>query len=247
MSDDGTYFDSTRAVLQFALNVPEPAMPRPFMNKAMADKPFKKPSKKTLAARRRAALAISMGLVPQNLVADDPLEGTRKGGDGRLALPTGLDAAHLAGMILKAFQTLAPQHQAMLTAACAQRQYVCMCMRPCCSGFTPNRVWHGAVQAIMVVLQVTGEVLPAPKSRRTRGLGTHPRLRQTLVESYFTGRPPPVIEMALDAGVTKETVARHRDWIWAFMVQEEAAAWLAADQLFDSIGIVGCHYQLKEN
>lgn len=245
MSDDGTYFDSTRAVLQFALNVPEPSMPRPFMNKAMADQKPKKPSKKTLAARKRAVLAISMGLVPQNLDADDPLAGTRRSGDGRMALPTGLDAAHLAGLILKAFQTLEPQYQAMLTAACSHRQHVCLCMRPCCSGFAPNRAWSGAVQAIMVVLQVTGNVLGKSKSGG-RGLSTHPRLRQTLVESYFTGRPPPVMEMAADAGVTKETVARHRDWIWAYMEQEEAAAWLAADKLFDAVGIVGCHYQLKK-
>jgi hypothetical protein len=246
--EDGVYFDSTRAVLQFALRVREPVMPRPFMNKAMAAQVPKKVSKKTLLARKRAALAATMGLVPRKLVEDDPLEGTRKGSNGAPRLPTGLDEAHLAGLILAAFKTLEPSYQALLTAAVAQPRFVCICGRDCCSGWKPNKTWQGAVQAIMVVLQTTGEVLrkPSGKAKGTRGLGTHPRLRQVLVESYFTGRPPPVLEMAAMSEVTKETVARHRDWIWTYMEQEEAMAWKAADELFDTIGVVGCHDQIKE-
>lgn len=210
-------FDSTRAALVFALNAHQPEMPRPFMNKAMAENVKLK--------RRRNDVEMVSEEEPRKC----------SGGPRRESL-RGLDKAAQAGMILQHFARLEHPEQLVLSGLLLQAYEPCYCQRPCCSGLVANARWRKVTHAMCLVLQETGDVLRVPGKK---GLSTPPILRMAFVEQYFTKNSRTLTEMASRAQVTMVTAAKHRDWICSYLGQTEQTAWLAIQEIFDQAGITG--------
>jgi hypothetical protein len=225
-------FDDSRKALVFALNANRVAMPRPFMNKAMAEAPRKAPKK-----RRKSALALF--LAPDDAFALLELENAPKRRGSRPPGPQplkGLDRAHQAGFILSQLDRIYPAQRLVLRGLLTQAYEPCTCRSPCCSGRRRNARWAEAVKATCLLLKEVGDVTREPGKR---GLSTQPEMRLALVEQFYTKNTMTVADAARIGKVSTMTATRHRDWIFEFLEQTETEAWLSIDALFDQVGITG--------
>lgn len=216
-------FDSPKAALVFALNADQVEMPRPFMNKAMAEAPTKKKTKKA-----------------KKMLADHGVEErevVRKMNTGPTPVRLrGFEKAAQAGFILQQFARLDQEHQVVLTGLLARAYDPCLCQRVCCSGWAVNPRWRQATTDMCLILKESGDVLKTPGKK---GLSTQPALRMALVEQFFTKRPVSVTDLAASCEVSHMTVATHRAWINGYLEQVETEAWLSIQDIFDQSGVTG--------
>lgn len=226
---DGAVFDTVQKALAFALNYQGANMPRPAMTKAMAEAPAKKPSKKAAKARRDALA--KLGVEEREKTAHRSFMGVR--------LPIGQEAAYLAGIILRHFDDLEANQQLFIISALAKPRFPCACRSPCCSGWRVNPRWLAATTAIIELLKVGADVVNADPSKPGRGLSTQPGLRRALVEEYFLNVEHTATELSVAHGVARDTVTKHRTWIWTYLDALAEASWLAADRLFDETALLG--------
>ncbi len=227
-------FDSVRAALRFALNADQVMMPRPFMNKAMADVKVK--PKKARKKRRTAGEELMNPDDPEALLAREQERGESRRSSDRPRMPTGLDAAATAGFILATFARMDIEHQAVLTGLLARPHDPCSCQRRCCRGWVPNPRHDYAVKQICFILKETGSVTRAPGKK---GLSTPPAMREAIVLDYFAGGQLTIMDFAGIGKVALKTAASHRAWIMQWLELTIEAAVLEADEMFDNAGIVG--------
>lgn len=211
-------FDSVREALVFALNAAVVDMPRPFMNKAMAEAPKRKLSKKV-----REALGIRE-------------EETRRMQLYPRAHFKGMDKAAQAGLILRQLEKLDLDQATCLKGRLTHAYDPCSCRAPCCSGQKRNPRWAEAVKLMCHILKETGDVLRQPGKR---GLGTPPELRQIVVEAWFTQSACSLASIARQAGVTEVTARKHAECITTYLEQIEGEAWQNIAPILDQAGIVG--------
>jgi len=234
MDAEKPIFDSVQAALRFALNADQVTMPRPFMNKAMAEVKVKP---KKVKKRRAGEELMNSDLVSaEELLAREQERGEQRRSSDRPRMPTGLDAAATAGFILATLARLDLEHQAVLTGLLARPTDTCPCQRPCCRGWLFNPRHSHAVKQICHIIKETGDVTRTPGKK---GLSTPPAMREAIVRDYFLGGKATVMDFASTGGVTLKTAAAHRAWIVQWLELTEAAAILEADAIFDSAGIVG--------
>ncbi len=211
-------FDSVHEALSFALNANDIQMPRPYMNKAMAEAPSKKFSKKVKKAHDiRDAEIRRMQLYPR-------------------AHFKGMEKAAQAGFILAKLDTLAPEQSTVLKGLLTRAYDPCSCGQPCCCGQRPNPRWSVAVKQMCEILKETGDVLAIPGKR---GLSTQPNLRLLIVETWFTGARVSLASIATRVGVSPITAKAHHDWIVTYLEQAETEAWLNIAPILDQAGITG--------
>lgn len=215
-------FAGVLEALTFALNAAQVDMPRPFMNKAMADAPAKKLSKKAQkviddATEGRRARERSMNLYPR-------------------AYFKGMDKAGQAGFILAKLELLAPEQSTVLKGLLTNSYDPCSCRAPCCSGRRPNPRWAVAVKQMCHILKETGDVISQPGKR---GLSTQPDLRKAIVEQWFTSEEASLAHLARRFHISNITVAKHKEWITTYLAQAETEAWLQIAPILDQAGITG--------
>ncbi len=203
-------------------------MPSPFMNKAMAEVKVKKRRRKKVGPFATNAEALAL------LDAEEAPRSSRTRPEARI--PTGLDAAAQAGFILRQLERLEPVHRVVLYGLVLTAYDPCECKAPCCSGQRANPRWVVAVRETCEILKEVGDVT---KTAGKRGLSTHPAMRWSLVEQFYTKRILRAVDVAFDCKVSLMTVTKHREWINAYLEQTEQEAWLAVDALFDQVGITG--------
>lgn len=220
-------FDDTRAALEFALNASRVEMPRPFMNKAMAEA-----VKKT--AKRRKKSTRELTEAEQLLEQENAVKPRKSRPPGPPPLK-GLDRAHLAGYILSQLERLDRYHKTILKGLMIHAYDPCACRSPCCSGWRRNARWAEAVKDTCLMLKETADITKTGK----RGLSTQPELRMAFVEQFYTKNTMTVAAAAAKAQVTTMTATRHRDWIFEWLEQQEDEAWQALDRVFDRSGITG--------
>lgn len=207
-------FDSGRTALRFALNY-HLALPRPQMNKMMAD-----------GKVRRIELA----------------DGTRitvaaPRGSPRSAQLKGLDGAATAGIVLAHLSRLPDEQQLVLMGHAITAMLPCSCRAACCSGARPNQDWARVVGRICDHLRDEAELTRVPGKK---GLSTHPVMRRLLVEKFFLPkRDLPLVDLARKCEVTEQTVIAHRRPILEYLARQEDAAWRSIDGALDESGIVG--------
>lgn len=232
-------FDNSRLALVFALNAVDVEMPRPFMNRAMADTAVKvkKRGKKKKKVPERLFWNETEVMSAKELL-DMELEHQRKPPRSRLAQAPlrGLDKAHQAGLILAQLATLGVEHVTVLKGLLIRAYDPCACRSPCCSGRRRNARWAEAVKATCELLKGTGDAM---RESGKRGLSTQPEMRLALVEQFYTKNTMTVAAAAHIGKVSTMTATRHRDWIFAWLEQTETEAWLRVDTLFDQLGITG--------
>lgn len=211
-------FDSALKALQFALNATTVDMPRPFMNKAMADAPVRKLSKKvkeTLQLRDEETKR--MNLYPR-------------------AHFKGMEKAAQAGFILRQLDKIDIEQATILRCTLIEPYEPCSCRSPCCMGHRPNARWLAAIQQMCQILKETGDVIMVPGKR---GLSTQPRLRQIIVESWCTETPWKIAAIAKQVELSPITVKAHRDWICDYLGQTQTLAWQQIAPILDQVGITG--------
>lgn len=207
-------FDSPRKALHFALNY-HLALPRPQMNKMMADG---KVQRIELADGTKITVAMPRA-------------------SPRSAQLRGLDGAATAGMILQRLAELPEPQQLVLMASQMQATLPCSCKAPCCAGFRPNVDWTRCVYKLCVHL---AEEAQLSKIKGKKGLSTLPAIRWALVEKYFVPKKRIVLaELAESNSITEQTVIKHRRPIITFLEKEERAGWRTFDELLSEAGIVG--------
>lgn len=207
-------FDSTRAALRFALNH-HMALPRPAMNKMMADG---KVMRITLADGSKITVAQPRGR-PRN----EQLKG--------------LDGAGTAGMILARLAGLPEPHQLTLMAGSMPAYLPCACGAPCCAREKVNPEWSRAIGKLCDHLRDEAELT---KIKGKKGLSTSPVMRRALVEKFFIPKRHIVLEdLARVCGVSEQTVVAHRKPILAYLEKAESQGWRALDVDLSEIGIVG--------
>ena len=221
-------FDSSRKALHFALNAVKVKMPQPFMNKAMAESPVKPKRRKKVKPGTENAAALEL------LSLDEAPEARKM--NYAVRMPTGLDAAAQAGFILRQLDRLDPIHKAMLCGVTMTAYHPCECRAACCSGERVNPTWATVVKDVCELLKEAGDIT---KTKGKRGLSTHPVMRWSLVEQYFTQRHLKLVDIATQCKVSLMTATKHREWIHTYMKQSEQEAWIAVDLLFDQAGITG--------
>ena len=203
-------------------------MPQPFMNKAMAESPVKRKRRKKVKAGSENADALDL------LDQEEEPESRRMNYETRL--PTGLDAAAQAGFILRQLDRLDPIHRVMLVGVVLTAYQPCECRASCCSGEVANPSWVVIVTEACEILKTAGDIT---KTAGKRGLSTHPVMRWSLVEQYFTQRFLRAADISRQCKVSLMTVTKHREWINAYLQQSEQEAWIAVDALFDQVCITG--------
>lgn len=109
---------------------------------------------------------------------------------------SGLDGAAQAGMIKAEVYAIGGAHRHVLAARFAPSNSPCPCKAPCCSGFTENREWADATQALAEYILVEG----------LTGNISHIRIRRALVARYFGVRAS-LVDIALACGVNRDTVS----------------------------------------
>ncbi len=216
-------FDSVKAALEFALNAADVSMPRPFMNKAMAEAPVKKPRK------RKPKPGSGVFEVPE------PEERKRTAARQREALG-GMDKSHLAGFIVSKLETLDAPQVAVLKGLVTRASDPCACRAPCCSGYRVNTRWAKAVADCCQVLKESGDVLKKPGRR---GLSTQPNLRALIVSRWLTGADYSTTALAKECDVSVVTARQHIEWITTYLEQVENEAWQQIALVFDQAGITG--------
>lgn len=236
-------FDDCRAALSFALNAHLVTPPTAFMNKAMAAVrvEMKKPKKK----RKTDNLEF---LKPDLLSAEELLELERRrvkekrGGSlvrvQALRFRDGLEKHHLAGIILHHFEKLDIEHQTVLSGLLITAYTPCSCKALCCSGWRRNERWGKALSDMCAIIQLKADVLKEPGKK---GLSSQPRLRQLIVESFFTKRELSLTDLARETRVGYVTAAKHREWITTYLQGCEDEAWRQIAPILDSAGITGAH------
>lgn len=207
-------FDSPRKALAFALNH-HLALPRPMMNKMMADG---KVQRIELADGTRITLAAPKG-PPRN-------EQLR-----------GLDGAGTAGIILMHLARLPEPQQLVLMAQSMPPTRPCPCRAPCCTGQRPNSEW---VRAILKLCDYLRDEAQLSRVKGKKGLSTSPEMRRALVEKFFVPRRDLVLaDLAVKCGVSEQTVITHRRPIVTFLEKQERAGWRAFDDSLGEAGLVG--------
>lgn len=222
MTPEAPLFDSVKAALDFALNAADVSMPRPFMNKAMAEAPAKKPRKRKLKPGEVAAA------VPP---ADEPKRMARQ----RASL-VGMDKAHLAGFIVAKLETLDAAQVAVLKGTVTRAYDPCVCGQPCCSGQRLNMRWAKAVADCCLVIKESGDVLKKPGKR---GLSTQPDLRRLIVGNWCMRQDYSTTGLAKTCDVSVITARQHIEWITTYLEQVETEAWQQIALVFDQCGITG--------
>jgi hypothetical protein len=208
-------FDSTRAMLAFAINADFAVLPRPAMAKAAEGdkKPRRKkkvdPLQPPEPPPKRALSRVQHGLL-------------------------GLDAAGQAGIILQHFQRLDQAEQAVLAGAVAKPTFTCGCGSPCCRGYRYTSAYGKAITSTYEAV-----LLGCKTAKGKPGLSTEPRLRRAVIHQYFTKRETGLQELADMAEVSLGTVASHKALIYAFLEETEQSGWLALDEIFDQSGLLG--------
>lgn len=233
-------FDNSRSALEFALNASRAEMPRPFMNKAMAEasEMIRLETARTLRRRRakQARGAASLTPSPIDLVLLENAPRDRRSPSAAPRPLKGLDRAHQAGYILSLLATLDPEHQLILRGLLITAYDPCGCRSPCCSGSRRNARWAEAVKGTCLHLEQVGEVTREPGKR---GLSTQPEMRLAFVEQFYTKNDMTVAHAAYVGKVTTMTATRHRDWIFEYLEQTENEAWRRIDRVFDEAGVTG--------
>lgn len=219
---DQPLFTSVTEALVFALNAAQVDMPRPFMNKAMADAPAKKRTKKAQKA------------------FDEATGGIREAGRKMQLYPRahfkGMDKAGQAGFIIAKLELLEPQQCVVIKGLLTNSHDPCACRAPCCSGRRPNPRWIVAVKQMCHILKETGDVISQPGKR---GLSTQPDLRQAIVEGWFTGEEVSLAHLARRFHISNITVAKHKEWITNYLEQTETEAYQQIAPILDQAGITG--------
>lgn len=213
---DRPLFDSSRAALVFALNATGPGMPRPFMNKAMSE---------------------SRG--SSNAVRDGDFSETKPKPTQKLTGMSGLggmDKVAQAGLILRQLARLPFEQQSVLMGLLTQSRTPCACRSPCCQGWRAKPSWSVAVFNTCYFLRDEAAQARTPGKK---GVSTHPGLRQSLVEQFFTCVPKSLIDMAMEFDLTSMTVAKHRAIIMGRLNEIEREAWAGIHPLLDAAGITG--------
>ena len=219
---DQPLFSDVAEALRFALNAAQADMPRPFMNKAMAEAPTKKLSKKKQAEFDALVGARSERIKQSQLYPRAHFKG--------------MDKAGQAGFILAKLELLAPEQSTVLKGLLTTAYDPCACRAPCCVGRRPNPRWLVAVKLMCHILKETGDVIKKPGSR---GLSTQPDLRKAIVEEWFTGEQASMANMARRFGISSLTVAKHKEWITTYLEQTENEAWQQIAPILDQAGITG--------
>lgn len=207
-------FDSAYDALVFALNQTG-VMPRPFMNKAMADAPTKKRRKK-----------------------GEP-EPTRRT-PARAPVPLrGLDAIGQAGFILQQLERLDPPHKLVLTGLLTKPRTPCQCASPCCQGWRPVTRYQEAIRLMVVVLVGLSGQSKLDVSGTGPGLSQQIGLWFFLVDAFFTKADLPRLASAKAQGVSVATLVKHATWVHEVLGGFEGKAWQDIDLLFDQTGVTG--------
>lgn len=211
-------FDSVTEALVFALNAAQADMPRPFMNKAMAEAPTRKLSKKAKALLGEQEERLrTMQLYPR-------------------AYFKGMDKAGQAGFILAKLDLLEPQQSTVLKGLLMHSYDPCACRAPCCMGQRINPRWDVVVKQMCHILKETGDVIAQPGKR---GLSTQPDLRRAIVEGWFMKEEPALARLARRFHISNITVAAHKNWIIDYLAQAETEAWQEIAPILDQAGITG--------
>lgn len=207
-------FDSPRKALRFALGH-HLALPRPQMNKMMADG---KVMRIELADGTKITVA-----APKGKPRHESLRG--------------LDGAGTAGMILQKLALL-PEPQQLATMASSLQAYLpCACRAPCCLGSRPNAEWSRVVGKLCDYLRDEALLSAIPGKK---GMSTKPEMRRALVEKYYAPERKLVLaDLAKACHVSQQTVISHQKPIRAFLERQEDAGWRAIDELLAEAGIVG--------
>lgn len=233
-------FDDSRKALVFALNATDVQMPRPAMNKAMAQG-AKKEETKAAAKRRKKALA-KAGVLEAEVTPRTPTKHVDSAQEARRAAQKewlGLDTPAQAGLILREFEKLDREHRVILTGLLVQPLVACSCRAPCCSGWAKVPRWTKAVQDTLELLKESTDLVRMPGKK---GLGTQPELRRCIVQEFYEKdrvEPRSLAALARMAGVSAITAAKHRGWILEGLQRIENEAWLQIDAMFDQAGITG--------
>lgn len=233
-------FDDSRKALTFALNQHLIAPPPAMMNQMMASvtlAPIVKKRKKKKSEIETLMLAFADD--PETLVQMEREKGQRRRMDLQRHPGPQLakaDKPHLAGYILYHFKRMDRHHREVLTGLLTEAAIPCGCKQPCCAGWRPTERWSQAVRDTCETLMLRADVTKEPGKK---GLSSQPLLRQLLVELYFLGDGPTLMEIARRAKVNTITAARHRGWIHEYLAETENGAWMALDALFDQAGITG--------
>lgn len=228
---DNPIFDSTRKALLFAFNATDTSIPAPVMNRVMSQISPKKVTKKALKERARA-LKLA-GLEPETVFEQLRSRPQQQPGD----LLRGLDKAAQAGFILKQVAKLDPPHLNALRARLTRSREPCSCRTGCCQGWRLTWGWESAVHELNVIVKESGDVI---KRKGKKGLSSAPKLRQLLIERYFTtGDGQSTAQIARHADVSPITAGTHADWIEAYLERIENEAWYQIDAIFDQTGITG--------
>ncbi len=229
--DEQTPFDSTKRGLVFALNAHQVDMPRPSMTVSMAEGV----KQKKLTKKKQAALDALVDADGNPVSMAEPDRPMRVVGSGP-SLPTGKDAALLAGRILQLLKRLDRPQQLVLSGLLIQSHKPCACRRPCCSGFEENARWSVVVRETCHLLQAEADV---QRGTGKRGLGTAPIMRKAIVEKYFTKRAVTLVELAALGNCSIVTAAKHVGWITEYLILVENEAWVLIDLILNEAGITG--------
>lgn len=214
-------FASAKDALRFALNFSDDSIPGPVMNKEMASVPAAAVSGSTkILGEARAASKTA----PMRSVA---LGGTQ-------------DRAGMAGWILQRFEQLDQWEKAVLRIRMINPRQPCSCGAACCRGWSVKKEWIHFILMLAEYVKEDAELLKAARPG-VRGLSTDPKLRRALIEDYARDeeRRKSVSELAEITGVSRITVAGHRNLIHEHLKGLEDKAWEDLAQLFDQVGITG--------
>jgi len=154
-------------------------------------------------------------------------------------LPRGIDAAHMAGQILRHFGRLDEDHQLVLSGILLIKETACSCGRPCCSGWSRIPRYTEVVSRTCAVLRLRAEI-KIEEGDFLSGLGTAPAMRRDLVEEFFRGVGPSITDLAAFHGVTRVTVSKHRGLIHQWLGDTEREAWGEAMAILGQAEITGC-------
>ncbi len=204
-------FDSTHSALRFALNYAG-STPRPLMNRMIADGQM---------VRKEQADGKKVTVVRRS--RNEPLRG--------------LDGAAQAAMIARQLDYLTAQQKDCVIASFKTWVLPCACRMPCCSGYRKNPDWVEAVERLCLHLKLHAEL---SRIKGRRGLSTHPRMRQALVERFFIpGKTIIIADLAELCNVTPQTVITHKKPIEEYLDDMLREALVQLDSILSTLGIVG--------
>lgn len=214
VSKEQPLFDSGKTALRFALNY-HMALPRPQMNKMMADG-------KVVRIELADGTKITV-TAPRPAPRSEQLRG--------------LDGAATAGIVLAHLSRLPDEQQLVLMGFSLDASLPCACRSPCCSGSKVNQNWARVVLRICEHLKEEAELTKVPGKK---GLSTHPLMRRMLVEKFFLPkRDLSLVDLARKCEVTEQTVIAHRRPILAYLDRMTDLAWRSIDIILDESRIVG--------